>query len=82
MTNISTILKVIIDVQSPVLNDCKSTSQGSDQKSDAAEGAKNHWDRLGCHFKIKITIYNTRSIASEEGMEKLKHVLKLIIWSK
>lgn len=52
--------------------------QGSGQINDGAEGAKNHWVRTGCHWKLKICTYNARSLSSDDRMLELEDELDRI----
>ncbi|KAK4324387.1 hypothetical protein Pmani_004947 [Petrolisthes manimaculis] len=54
------------------------TTQGSGRHDKGAEGAKNHWGRIGCHWKLKICTYNTRSFSSDNRMLEFEEELKKI----
>ena len=58
------------DKQRPsVPSSSEAPNQGSGTDSNRAEGAKNHWVRTGCHWKLKICTYNARTLSTDKILE-------------
>jgi endonuclease/exonuclease/phosphatase family metal-dependent hydrolase len=53
---------------------------GNGQTRRQAEGAKNPWATIGCHTKLHIATYNTRTLSSNEKLIEIEIELEKIKW--